>query len=197
MAIPVFLKEGTALDNLKSASFIQSTFILWLAGAGGAIVGLAISTLSKTERMAVMILPIALLLQVLLSRVVFGHTAQWDSHVHAPPGVQVQAPAQPSGEVPAKPPPLVRHSPFNPVKTLDDYLSSDQASWQGNLVMSGSFLMVTRPATAILDMAPSGYDNTSSIFWEWVYLLCLMAGYLVVTAVLFVWVESRWIGELR
>ena len=61
------------------------------------MVGLAISTLSKTERMAVMILPIALLLQVLLSRVVFGHTTQWDGEVLMPPGTQIQAPAQPTG----------------------------------------------------------------------------------------------------
>ena len=204
VAIPVFLEakevylnQGTALDNLESASFIKSTFVLWLAGVGGAMVGLVISTLSKTERMAVMILPIALLLQVLLSRVVFGHTTKWDSQVLMPKGAQTQAPVQPAGDVPINPPVPVRHSPFNPVKTLPDYFDSDEASWQGNLVMLGSFMMVTRPATAILDMNPSGYDNTAAIGLEWIYLSCLMAGYLIVVVVLFVLVEAKWIGELR
>jgi hypothetical protein len=116
VAILVFLNEGDVMESLRRASFINSTLVLWLAGAGGALVGLAISTLSKTERMAVMILPIALLLQVLLSRVVFG-----DSIVHwnGQPVVPIQADALPEGKVPAK------HSPFNPVKTLDEYLASE------------------------------------------------------------------------
>ena len=185
------------MDNLRSASFIKSTFVLWLAGAGGALVGLAISTLSKTERMAGMILPIALLLQVLLSRVVFGPSAQWDSQVPLPPAAVTQAPTSASGEAPAAPPAMVRHSPFNPVKTLDDYLDSDQASWQGNLVMAGSFLMVTRPATALLDMSPSGRAPPDAVGLEWIYLLCLMAAYLAITAIMFLLVEEKWIGELR
>jgi len=197
IAIPIFLQEGPTMDALRSASFFNSTFVLWLAGAGGALVGLAISTLSKTERMAVMILPIALLLQVLLSRVVFGHSAQWDSQVPLPPVAVTQPAASPSGEAPATPPAMVRHSPFNPVKTLDDYLDSDRASWQGNLVMAGSFLMVTRPATALLDMSPSGRAPPGAVGVEWIYLLCLMAFYLAITAVMFLLVESKWIGELR
>ena len=197
IAIPVFLQDGSAMDNLRSASFIKSTFVLWLAGAGGALVGLAISTLSKTERMAVMILPIALLLQVLLSRVVFGHSAQWDSQVPLPPVAVTQPSASPSSEAPAAPPAMARHSPFNPVKTLDDYLDSDQASWQGNLVMAGSFLMVTRPATALLDMSPSGRAPPDAVGLEWIYFLCLMAVYLAIAAVMFLLVESKWIGQLR
>jgi ABC-type multidrug transport system ATPase subunit len=191
IAIPVFLKDGAAMESLERASIIKSTFVLWLAGAGGALVGLAISTLSKTERMAVMILPIALLLQVLLSRVVFGHTTYWDSQPLPIPGVPIKADALPEGKVPAK------HSPFNPVKTLDDYLDSEAASWQGNLVMAGSFLMVTRPATALLDMSPSGRAPPGAVGVEWIYLLCLMAFYLAITAVMFLLVESKWIGELR
>jgi hypothetical protein len=134
---------------------------------------------------------------VLLSRVVFGHSAQWDSQVPLPPVAVTQPAASPSGEAPATPPAMVRHSPFNPVKTLDDYLDSDQASWQGNLVMAGSFLMVTRPATALLDMSPSGRAPPGAVGVEWIYLLCLMAFYLAITAVMFLLVESKWIGELR
>jgi energy-coupling factor transporter ATP-binding protein EcfA2 len=191
IAIPVFLNEGAAMESLERASIIKSTFVLWLAGAGGALVGLAISTLSKTERMAVMILPIALLLQVLLSRVVFGHTTYWDSQPLPIPGVPIQADALPEGKAPAK------HSPFNPVKTLDDYLDSEDASWQGNLVMAGSFLMVTRPATALLDMSPSGRAPPGAVGLEWIYMLSLITGYLIVTGGMFLLVESRWIGELR
>ncbi len=190
IAIPIFLQEGPAMDSLRDASFINSILVLWLAGAGGALVGLAISTLSKTERMAVMILPIALLLQVLLSRVVFGHSAQWDSQVPMPSA----AIATPT---PDSPPTIIRHSPFNPVKTLDDYLDSDDASWQGNLVMAGSFLMVTRPATALLDMPPSGRAPPGAITLEWIYLLALIATYLALTGVMFLMVEAKWIGELR
>jgi len=191
MAIPLFLEDGVVQDNLKSANFIKSAFVLWLAGAGGALVGLTISTLSKTERMAVMILPIALLLQVLLSRVVFGHTTHWDSQPLPMPGVPIQADALPMGEDSAI------HSPFNPVRTLGDYWGSEEASWQGYLVMGGSFMMVTRPTTALLDMRPSGYDNTAAIVLELIYLLCLMTGYLIVTAAMFLYVEEKWIGELR
>ena len=92
---------------------------------------------------------------------------------------------------------MARHSPFNPVKTLDDYLDSDQASWQGNLVMAGSFLMVTRPATALLDMSPSGRAPPDAVGLEWIYFLCLMAVYLAIAAVMFLLVESKWIGQLR
>jgi len=193
MAIPVFLENGTAMDNLREASFVKSTFVLWLAGVGGALVGLAISTLSKTERMAVMVLPIALLLQVLLSRVVFGDgIVQWDSQKPS-----LSAAHAPVGEASVQTHMEEHHSPFNPVKTLDEYLDSDRASWQGNLVMAGSFLMVTRPATALLDMSPSRHPPPDAIGLEWIYMLSLVTGYLIVTSGVFLLVESRWIGELR
>ena len=186
LAVPIFIDEGPVRSQLQEASILQSTFILWLAGVGGAIVGLAISTLSKTERMAVMILPIALLLQVLLSRVVFGHSSHWDSQPIMP-----AAEAATIDQLPAQ------HSPFNPITSLDDYLDSDTSSWQGNLVMTGSFLMITRPATALLDMSPSGRAPPDAVGVEWIYLLCLMTVYLAITAVMFLMVESKWIGELR
>lgn len=195
IAIPIFIEDGPVLDNLKSASFLKSTFILWLAGLGGALVGLMISTLSKTERMAVMILPIALLLQVLLSRVVYGHSSQWNSEVPLPP--QLHAQSTPALETAPSPPKLLKHSPFNPVKTLDDYLDSEEANWQGKMVMAGSFFMITRPATSLLDMGPSGRSPPDSEGIEWFYCIALMALYLIATAITFKFIESRWIGELR
>jgi len=190
VALPVFLEAGPVRDQLQDASILQSTLILWLAGVGGALVGLAISTLSKTERMAVMILPIALLLQVLLSRVVFGHASHWNSQPLLP---DAQAKAGPAS-APSLPD---RHSPFNPIKTLDDYLDSDDANWQGNLVMAGSLLTVTRPATALLDMGPSARAPPGAEALEWLYMLALMACYLIFAVILFAAVEAKWIGQLR
>jgi hypothetical protein len=194
---PILTNEDT-LKSLLEASFIQSTFVLWLTAVGGALAGLAISTLSKTERMAVMILPVALLMQVMLSRVVVGDGhVQWDSQVPALPGAHARASTPPSGKAPINPPQLVRHSPFNPVKTLPDYLDSKDASGGGNVVMTVSLLMVSRPATALLDMSPSGRAPPGAVDLEWIYMLSLITGYLIVTGGMFLLVESRWIGELR
>jgi hypothetical protein len=63
--------------------------------------------------------------------------------------------------------------------------------------MAGSFLMVTRPATALLDMSPSGRAPPDAVGLEWIYLLCLMTFYLAITAIMFLLVEEKWIGELR
>jgi len=198
LAIPEILKHETVLKSLQSASFIQSTFVLWLTAVGGALVGLAISTLSKTERMAVMILPVALLMQVMLSRVVVGDgPLPWDSQVPAHLGVRAQASTPPSGNAPAKQTQQVKHSPFNPVKTLGKFMDSNETEAGGKVVMGVSLLMISRPATALLDMGPSGHAPPDAIGMEWIYLLCLATGYLIIAAVLFMVVESRWISELR
>ena len=63
--------------------------------------------------------------------------------------------------------------------------------------MAASLLMVSRPATALLDMGPSGHAPPDAIGLEWIFLLCLMTGYLIVTGAMFLLVESKWIGELR
>mgnify|MGYP000539522867 CR=1 FL=1 len=54
-----------------------------------------------------------------------------------------------------------------------------------------------RPATALLDMSPSGRAPPGAVGLEWIYMLSLIIGYLIVTGGMFLLVESRWIGELR
>ena len=169
LTYPIFLKAGRALDHLQTASWLGTWFVLWLTGLGGALVGLMISTWAKTERVAVMVLPIALLLQVMLSRVVFGH------------GVL----------------PWTYLSPFAPLNRFNDYLSHADATWQGLTVFWGSAGMITRPATTVMDLAASGMGGDAGITTEWTYLIGLFVAYLVATVGCFLKREGRWIGELR
>jgi hypothetical protein len=60
-------KKG-ALNLLEGISLVKGWLILWMSAVGGALIGLMISVVSKTERTAVQVLPLAVLPQILLSR---------------------------------------------------------------------------------------------------------------------------------
>lgn len=162
------LIKDTAIDQLESTSVIVSVLILWITGIGGALLGLIISTLSKSERVAVMVLPLALLIQVLLSRVVFGDAIlAWDAN-----------------------------SPFGPIENFTDYLNGSSATTQGIIVAFGSLLTITRPAAAAMDMSAVGFD-ANALLMEWGWLLFVGLVYLGALWFLFRAKESKWIQELR
>jgi ABC-type multidrug transport system ATPase subunit len=162
------LIKDTAINQLESTSVIVSVLILWITGIGGALLGLIISTLSKSERVAVMVLPLALLIQVLLSRVVFGDAIlAWDAN-----------------------------SPFGPIENFTDYLNGSSATTQGVIVAFGSLLTITRPAAAAMDMSAVDF-NANALMMEWGWLLLVGLVYLGALWFLFRAKESKWIEGLR
>lgn len=62
----------TAVNSMEVMPVIAASLAVLLAGLGGALTGLVVSILSKTERMAVTALPIILLPQILFSHVAYG-----------------------------------------------------------------------------------------------------------------------------
>ncbi len=161
---------GSTADQLARVPFLGSWLVLWLTSVAGALVGLVLSTRSPSERVAVMLLPIALLLQVLLSRVVFGHaTLPWDD---------------PS-------------SPYGPVGDFSAYLESSASTWQGSLTGLLSLATVSRPATAVLEYWVREESTTAAATSEWLYFATVCGLYMLVAYGAFRVTERRWIHELR
>ncbi len=145
---------------------------------GGCILGFILSTLAKTERTAVALLPLILLPQVVLSRVTYG-----------------------DGDKPWSYP-----SPYCPIAlTLRSYRKAyrvehpNHAKHKGSklLLSLGSLPMLTRPGTAALDMlaeAKISQRRRGWIFWEDVYLLSLLALHGLGFVTVFYWRERSWLN---
>ena len=173
--IPLLVSEatnGVTRQALMDTSLAGGFAILWLVGFGGALVGLLISAVASSERAAVALLPLALLPQVLLSRVAAGE-----------------------GGLPWSEP-----SPFCQIATAGKYFTTDANAPQGIALLIGSVPMLTRPGTAVLDMlANSGAQphQASDVAVEGIYLALLLLVHLLAVWGAFRWSERHWDSLLR
>lgn len=182
---PMMVRDNVAQD-LRETSFLMGWFILLLTGSGAALAGLIISTLAKSERAAVTIMPLVLLPQVVLSRVVYGDIRkQWTDpspycamldFVRGKPltgepkfereqreqlqrmrEMEIRARGQSTINVPAP--------------------RREAAALGRGLNFMLSLPMLSRPAGGALDML-SAQEATSGMFWfELFYLIILVSGY--------------------
>ncbi len=145
---------------------------------GGCILGFILSTLAKTERTAVALLPLVLLPQVVLSRVTYGDGAK----------------------------PWSYPSPYCPIaRTLDSYRKAYRMEHPNHakhkdsklLLSLGSLPMLTRPGTAALDMLAGvkiSQRRRGWIFWEDIYLVSLLVLYGLAFVAAFYWREKSWLN---
>jgi ABC transport system ATP-binding/permease protein len=159
-----------AADKLRDTSIIMGFIILFLTGIGSAMLGLILSTWCTTERAAVTFMPLILLPQVLLSRVIYGEPYR---------GVQWPDP-----------------SPYMPFLHLvkGDSVTADPDDPKKTtklVVATLSLPMLTRPGAAALDML-ANTDGVSYVFAEFIYLLIVVAGYGTALYFLFRRQERTW-----
>ena len=79
-------------------------------------------------------------------------------------------------------------TPYAPLQLVGDY-------W--DLVFCSSLSLITRPATAVIDMQATGFNDRAVIFSEWIYLVGLTFAYLTILYGLFRIRERKWITEWR
>ena len=167
LMVALFMGSSQSLagDSLLRTPLLLGVWVLFLAGLGGAIIGLGISTLVPSERAAIAVLPLALLPQMLLSRVAFGD----------------------GGEA------WLTASAFGPVAELGRYFASADATLLKGLLAAVSLPLLSRPATAVLDLPAHGVGG-NLLAAEWAYLLVVVLGSALVLYLLFRWRERSWQG---
>ncbi|NLF01673.1 MAG: ABC transporter ATP-binding protein, partial [Anaerolineales bacterium] len=172
LAEPIMTGGGSGMvwDEFRGVSISRLLFGCFAAGLGGVLIGLLLSTLSRTQRMAVSLLPLVLLPQVMLSRVAFGdRTNLWSDP-----------------------------SPVGRIISVGDYLKPDEYNAPGVVVLLASLPMVSCPATALIDMpftrpgAKASFSAAIPIVAEGIYLCILLLAYASVLYAVFRHQEKGW-----
>jgi hypothetical protein len=83
-------------------------------------------------------------------------------------------------------------SPFAPIMSLGHYLASAEADWVKDVLSIFSLPMLSRPATAVLDMPPHHIVPGAVIATEWMYFLLILLSQALVVYVVFRWAEVKW-----
>lgn len=163
--VPSLIENETVRQNLQDTSSASLVLMLFVVAAGGALVGLMISTVAGSEASAVALLPLALLPQILFSRVSFGDGMKaWNDP-----------------------------SAFGPLINIFES-GADSGGAAGAVVKWLSLMMLTRPGVSVLDMSVHGVA-WATIVVESLYLAALFALHLVVLYRLFLWMEKRWLRQ--
>ena len=162
---PSLMENAAVRQDLQDTSSVLLVSILFVVAAGGALVGLMISTVAGSEASAVAALPLALLPQVLFSRVSFGHG--------------MKAWTDPSS--------------FGPFRSIFES-APDGGGSAGAIVKWLSVAMMTRPGVAVLDM-PVHDVAWATMAIESLYLVALFAIHLAAFCGLFMWMEKRWLRQ--
>jgi hypothetical protein len=166
-------------ENLRRGTFLLGWFVMIVTGLGAAILGLLMSTISKSERAAITLLPLLLLPQVVLSRTVYGdirkdwrdpsaYLAMYDFITAKPMAGEPKAFKQQQQQMQAmkalydeydKQPEQIKALFVQQYPALKDMEKPQlppafkEPTWAGrSLNFMLSALMLTRPAAASLDM---------------------------------------------
>lgn len=174
--IPILMssrQELVVTDLTEGTSFLTGLIVLALAGCGGALIGMIVSVLSKTERAAIALLPLVLLPQVLISRAGYGDGGRF----------------------------WTEPSPFGPVSMLPRTLGNSDLGPQQYVLTVVSLPLISRPAGIAIGMCPDRGKHPDITGWdvcaEWLYLLALMMAHVLVLFLLFLRLEKRWSLEGR
>jgi hypothetical protein len=218
----MFMRNPNASDALGRMSLIVGWVFVLLTGLGAAMLGLIVSTLSKSERAAVGLLPLILLPQVVLSRTLTAEAKKdWSDPSPYMPMSYFITGAPMSGPMKLElqkyqmdkslweqrnalrmQPQLLKklqeagfaipeHEPDDPRVT------SERGSLGRGLNFLLSTVMLTRPASAAIDMlgekpaAESGI-GAGTVFVEFLYLVILLTGYGATLYFLFMYLEKGW-----
>ncbi len=157
--------------------------LLTAVGFGGCLLGFILSTLSKTERAAVALLPLVLLPQVVLSRVTYGDGDKpWGFPSPYSP-IAFMARSYEKSYQPSR----AQLERYRRVAPSSQTFVRSTAPAPGNrhkrsrlLLSIGSLPMLTRPGTAALDMLATSKISARRfqwIVWEDVYLVALLVVY--------------------
>jgi ABC transport system ATP-binding/permease protein len=181
----ILLYVACRLLLFTASTSVQSLFDnvnVWLGGAAvvaaglaGTFIGLAISTLSRTEQAAVALLPLMILPQLLFSRVGIGEAGMYWHETRDYQG---------------------NRAAYTPIALFFDE-GENGAEFKGKQESRFiSLLMVSRPASAALDMSWIDLKADSNVkrwrIYEWIFLLVLLSLYLGVLVAVFRFSEKRW-----
>jgi ABC-type multidrug transport system ATPase subunit len=162
--------EATKAELQHGMGFL-AFLILLLVGFGGAVIGMIVSTISKSERAAIAFLPLILLPQALVSRVGYGDAGTFWAD---------------------------ERTPFSPVSILPKATESGELHWQQYVLVISSLPMISRPATVTMAIRPGVNSlNRWDVAAEWIYLLALLLIHVLALAIIFGLVERRWSLDSR
>jgi hypothetical protein len=211
----IFMQNAGARQSLESMSIAVGWLFLVLAGIGAAMLGLLISTLSKSERAAVGLLPLVLLPQVVLSRALTSEGKKdWsDPSPYLPmyyfvTGKPMFGPTKVDMQqynmqemiwedrelIQASPQSLARVNAAGgmPTSEPNDPSKNVTTSVAGELNFALSSVMLTRPATAAIDMLGDPEMTAGVVFFEFLYLTVLLVGYGAALYFIFMYSEKGW-----
>jgi ABC transport system ATP-binding/permease protein len=140
---------------------------LILAAIGGALIGLTISSLAKSEQAAIAFLPLVILPQLLFSRVANGNGADEWSYVP---------------------------TPYAALADLGKNIGHKEFSGTDGLLLLCSLPMLSRPALSALDTlhySEKQYEVFPRVV-EWFYLLLLIVVLGTALHLVFMWQEKQW-----
>jgi len=159
--------------NLKSTPILVGYIAIICTCIGGIITGLILSTLSRTERTAISLLPLILLPQMLFSRVAYGDGSHsWFAN-----------------------------SPYQPISSWFQPLTVKSSPVAAPFVYQDTFLSIvslpvlTRPGTAALELSRRGMEAV--VVAEWAYLGLLLFLHAILLYFLFVRKELNWQRMVR
>jgi hypothetical protein len=218
----MFMRNPNASDALGRMSLIMGWIFVLLTGLGAAVLGLIVSTLSKSERAAVGFLPLVLLPQVVLSRTLTAEAKKdWsDPSPYVPMSYFISG-APMSGPMKLeiqkyqmdkalweqrnalRMQPQLLHKLEDAGFAIPEREPTDprEAAERGGLGRGLNFLlstvMLTRPASAAIDMlgekpASESGIGTGTVTVEFLYLLILLTGYGATLYFLFMHLEKGW-----
>jgi ABC-type multidrug transport system ATPase subunit len=162
----VFPLTVTAADDLAKTSILATALGVMLCGVGGALVGLTLSAIARTEQAAVAMLPLVLLPMILFSRVATGDTlSSWSD----------------------------KQSPFLPLADVRAAVADKEFTSHKAALIVVSAGLLTRPGTAAIDTVQDVriVDRGANLV-EWLHLAALLGAHSALLAGVFLWCDRRW-----
>jgi ABC-type multidrug transport system ATPase subunit len=209
-----FMFKPAVADSVSDMSFIAGWIFIVITGLGAAVLGLLVSTLSKSERPAVSLLPLVLLPQVVLSRAMTGEARkEWDDPspycamldfvrgmplggvTRAEQAYYDQAVIQRKAAIALRQNPFLAQQLGMPVPEQVPPEPTVPTAGPGmgrglNFVLSAP--MLTRPAAASIDMLGDKHATAGMVFFEFLYLIILVVGYTAILYFVFMAYEKTW-----
>ena len=206
-----YAADSTTEQELARVPVLAEFVLLWIDALGGAVFGLILSTLARSERTAVTLLPLALLPQFLFSRISSGDALlPWDKPSPFSPIALFAESYRENYDVPSRERSILaaalvaKPAQRNEVQTgLEMALPpmadepDSPSTVRGHVALATlSLAALTRPGTAAIDLLAAEGDQYHA-GWVWAevaYLVGLTGVYGAVMVGIFIWKERTWTG---